>query len=65
MMLMRVRKMWRVEVRLEVQKLPLHQISLGNPATSQYVSGVRGIKPWPISLRTSRYCLSFDFCVPG
>lgn len=61
MKVMTGRQMWRGEVRVGVQELPLRQTSLGNPATSQSVSAVREIEPWPISLRTSRYCLSFEF----
>lgn len=61
---MRRRETWTEEDRVEVQELPLHQTSLVEPATRQSVSAVRGTERWPISLRTSRYCLSFDFSVP-
>ena len=51
------RMKWRDRVRMELRELPLHQTSLGNAVTGQYVSNVRGTGPWPTSLRISRYCL--------
>lgn len=61
MALMRMRKMWMQEVTPEVPELPLHQIRPGNRATGKYDTGAKGIKPCPISLRISRYCLQFRF----
>lgn len=65
MRVMRGRQTWTEEFRVGVQELPLRPTSLGNPATNRSVSAVRDIEPLPISLRTSRYCLSFDYSVPG
>uniref|UniRef100_A0A665VTS3 Myoferlin like n=1 Tax=Echeneis naucrates TaxID=173247 RepID=A0A665VTS3_ECHNA len=65
MTLMRWGQIWREEVRVKVWRHPLHHTSLGDRSASQSVSAVADTRPWPISLRTSRYCLTFNYSIPG
>lgn len=57
MKVMKRKRLWTVEAKVEVCPLPLRQISLGNRGESQSDSAERGTEPWPTNLRTSRYCL--------